>query len=162
MLWSSVQHQRSPDVDTVFTLGTRTNDVLDRLPNIGRDGDSLGHREAAIAMDELLMAVAEGIALLANLHGLENAAVAKLLQGVNAVEEARPLLIVGLHTADVFPLGSLQNRKQVLQLLLELAADSSAHCRRGQRREERRDERRGGGGNQLISTQVSEERQRNK
>ena len=80
-------------------------------------------------MDELLMGVAEGIAFLANLYGLENAAVAKLLQGVNAVEEARPLLIVGLHTADVFPLGSLQNRKQVLQLLLELAADSSAHCR---------------------------------
>lgn len=129
MLRSSIQHQRSPDVDAIFALGTRADDVLDRLSNIGRDGDSFGHRETAIAMDELLVAVAEGIALLSDLHSLENAAVAKLFQGVNAVEESRPLLIVGLHATDVFPLGSLQDREQILQLLLELAADGRAHCR---------------------------------
>lgn len=80
-------------------------------------------------MDKLLVAVAEGIALLPNLDRLENAAVAKLFQGMNAVEKARSLLVVGLNAADVFSLRGFQNGEQVVQLLLELAADGRSHCR---------------------------------
>lgn len=72
-----------------------------------------------ILLEELLVGEPEGEALLADGHGLEDAAEAELLEAKGRLEEARRLGAVGLDAADVLRLGDREGRHEGSQLALE-------------------------------------------
>ena len=155
-----VQHERAAHEHAVLALRACSNDGAKEVGRGGGRPRRVEEKEA-IAMDELAMRQAEGIAELPDLDRLEDAAVSELgvrrrgrrdlLERVLAFEEELALLVVGLDAADVFALGGLEDGDEVVELLLELGADGGFECGGGEWREERGQEGGGGGGHELVA-----------